>query len=100
MSARDGPFHPLRIEAIPCDIARAREHLDSFVRAFIRSNGRSRAEHILFRLAPHPDRLGALCKLLDDRYTSPPQDLSVLFRRVDCPSPKKFQNYGCDCNRG
>ena len=78
MSLRDGPFHPLRIDAIPCDMKTAREHLELFVRAFIRSDGRSRAEHILFRLSrKHPDRLGTLHKLLDDRYTSPPQDLSL-----------------------
>src|SRR5688572_16882899 len=44
MSHRKGPFHPLRIEAIPCDSETVREHLDSFVRAFIRSEDRSRAE--------------------------------------------------------
>jgi len=78
MSLRDGSFHPLRIEAVPCDMKTAREHLDAFVVAFTRSDDRARAQHILFRLAPkHPDRLGALYKLLDDRYTSPPQDLSL-----------------------
>jgi hypothetical protein len=78
MSLRDGPFHPLRIEAVPCDMQTAREHLASFVRAFIRSDSRARAEHILFRLAPkYPDRLGGLHKLLDDRYTSPPQYMSL-----------------------
>lgn len=77
MSLRDGPFHPLRIEAVPCDMGTAREHLSSFVRSFVRADGQARSEHILFRLArKHPDRLGALYKLLNDRYTSPPQDLS------------------------
>lgn len=78
MSRRDGPFHPLRIEAVPCEPASAREHLEAFVRAFIRAGVRDRAEHILFRLAPkHPDRLGDLHRLLDERYTSPPQELRL-----------------------
>ena len=78
MSLSDGPFHPLRIEAVSCDLETAKNHLDSFVRAFVRSDSRARAEHILYRLAPKkPDRLGDLCKLLDDRYTSPPRDLSL-----------------------
>jgi hypothetical protein len=78
MSLRDGPFHPLRIEGVRCDMETARQHLDAFVLAFVRSDRRARAQHILFRLATkHPDRLGALCKLLDDRHTSPPQDLTL-----------------------
>jgi hypothetical protein len=50
MIARDGPFHPLKIEATACDPEIARKHLESFISSFIRSDGRSRAHHILFRL--------------------------------------------------
>lgn len=78
MSHREGPFHPLQIEAVPCDMETAREHLRAFVRAFVRSDRLTRAEHLSFRLAPkQPDRLGALHQLLDDRYISPPHELSL-----------------------
>ena len=78
MSLRDGPFHPLRIEAVRCDPDVARRHLQAFVRAFVRTDSRSRAEHILFRLAPRQaHRLKDLGKLLDERHTSPPRDLQL-----------------------
>ena len=78
MSKRDGPFHPLRIAAVPCDPAVAQAHMAAFVRAFVRSDSRARAEHILFRLGPkEPDRLSNLPKLLDDRYASPPKALHL-----------------------
>jgi hypothetical protein len=78
MSKRDGPFHPLRIEADPCDPAEAQAHMAAFVRDFIRPDARGRAEHILFRLGPkEPDRLSDLPELVDDRYTSPPRDLRL-----------------------
>ena len=78
MRLRDGPFHPLRIEAVPSDPDTARQHLEAFVRAFVRSDSRARAEHILFRLAPRQShRLKDLGKLLDERHTSPPQELRL-----------------------
>ena len=73
---RDQPFHPLQIASVPCDMETVRIHVDAFILAFVRSDRRERARHIMFRLATkQPHRLGALCKLLDDRYTSPPRDL-------------------------
>jgi hypothetical protein len=75
MSVRDGPFHPLRIDAVPCETGAMREHLEGFIKSFIRSDGKARAQHILLRLGiKHPDRLKDIYKLLDDRHTSPPQE--------------------------
>src|SRR5436853_83149 len=78
MGVRDEPFHPLRIEAVASDPEATRSHLEAFVRAFIRPEARERASHVLFKFAPrHPDQLGPLHRLLDDRYTSPPRDLRL-----------------------
>jgi hypothetical protein len=78
MGVRDGPFHPLRIEAVAGDPEATKRHIDAFVRVFIRPEARERASHVIFKLAPrHPDRLGDLHRLLDDRYTGPPQDLRL-----------------------
>jgi hypothetical protein len=74
MKARRGPFHPLRIEATPCDAAVVQEHLAAFVRKFVRADRRDRAEHVVFRLAPKDaDELKALQHMLDERYTAPPR---------------------------
>lgn len=78
MSVRDGPFHPLRVEATPCEAATVREHLSAFIRRFTRPDRRDRAEHIVFRLAPNDaDRLKVLQHMLDERYTAPPRDLRL-----------------------
>ena len=78
VSRRDGPFHPLRIHAVKCDMETARQHLVAFIRAFISYDARARAEHIVFRLAPkNPNRIADLHKLLDERFTSPPKDLAI-----------------------
>src|SRR5206468_1500230 len=75
MSVRDGPFHPLRVAATPCEAATVREHLSAFIRRFIRPDRRDRAEHVVFRLAPNDaDRLKDLQHMLDERYTAPPRD--------------------------
>jgi hypothetical protein len=78
MSARGGPFHPLRIDAAPCDADVLQQHLAAFLRSFIRRDRRERAEHIVFRLAPDDsDRLGELHRMLDERYSSPPRELRL-----------------------
>jgi hypothetical protein len=79
MSVRDGPFHPLRIEAVACDPLIARQHIEAFIGSFIRAGSRERAQHIVFKLAPKdPHRLKDLWKLLDERFTSPPQKFNSL----------------------
>jgi hypothetical protein len=78
MSVRDGPFHPLKIDAVPCDPEVIRQHLGAFVQSFIRKARQPRAEHIVFRLAAkQAHRLGQLQSMLDERYTSPTKQLRL-----------------------
>lgn len=42
MGVRDGPFHPLRIEAVAADPEATKRHLEAFVRVFIRPAARER----------------------------------------------------------
>jgi len=79
MKQKQGPFHPLRIEAVPCNMDIAQEHLAAFTQSFVRYDRRERAKHILFHLSlkrPHR-HLCEISNMLDERYTTPPQPLPI-----------------------